>query len=220
MTDPSSLSTPASPRTSGPPPVVASRLRLWLLVGLSLVVFVGAFWLVVAKLPGLLMGPRNGAPAQSSAPTTAPAADIRRIRVSLFYVSDTGLELVPVRREIAYGATPSEHARHIVEAQIQTPPPGFASAIPEGTTLRTVYLAPNGVAFVDLGPEIVANHRGGSLDEALAVYAIVNALTTGMDTTVTSVQILINGKQVDTLAGHIDLRQPLTRSLDWIQKGK
>jgi hypothetical protein len=30
---------------------------------------------------------------------------------------------------------------------------------------------------------------------------------------------LIDGQEVDTLAGHMDLRFPLGKALDWIQKG-
>ena len=32
----------------------------------------------------------------------------------------------------------------------------------------------------------------------------------------TRVQILIDGKEVDTLAGHVDLRRPLAKSLEWV----
>jgi hypothetical protein len=31
------------------------------------------------------------------------------------------------------------------------------------------------------------------------------------------VQILVDGRQVDTLAGHVDLRRPLVKSTMWIQ---
>jgi hypothetical protein len=37
---------------------------------------------------------------------------------------------------------------------------------------------------------------------------------------VSAVQILVDGKAVDTLAGHIDLRHPLERSLKWVRKGQ
>ena len=33
---------------------------------------------------------------------------------------------------------------------------------------------------------------------------------------VTRVQILVDGKEVDTLAGHVDLRHPLAKSLEWV----
>src|SRR5436190_491727 len=55
----------------------------------------------------------------------------------------------------------------------------------------------------------------GSLDEILTVYTIVNALTVNLPA-ITRVQILIDGKEVDTLAGHVDLRHPLAKSLEWV----
>ena len=102
---------------------------------------------------------------------------------------------------------------------MQAPPDGMASAIPAGTTVRALYITPKGEAYIDLSSEVVTGHTGGSLDEALAVYAIVNALTVNMQD-LTAVQILVNGRQVDTLVGHIDLRHPLNRSLKWIQKSQ
>jgi len=81
-----------------------------------------------------------------------------------------------------------------------------------------VFLSDRNEAYVDLGGGIVQNHPGGSLNEALTVYAIVNALTTNLPE-IDAVQLLIEGREVDTLRGHIDLRAPLQRGTDWIQKG-
>jgi hypothetical protein len=36
--------------------------------------------------------------------------------------------------------------------------------------------------------------------------------------TITRVQILIDGREVDTLAGHVDLRRPLARTPEWIEQ--
>ena len=58
-------------------------------------------------------------------------------------------------------------------------------------------------------------HRGGSLDELFTVYALVNAVTSNVPE-VTAVQILIEGREVDTLAGHVDLRHPLERNMKWV----
>ena len=93
------------------------------------------------------------------------------------------------------------------------------SAIAADTKVRGVFLGSRGDAYVDLGGESVAGHTGGSLNEALAVFAIVNALVSNLPG-VTSVQILVDGKEVDTLAGHIDLRQPLSRASKWVRKGQ
>jgi hypothetical protein len=196
-----------------PRPGSMIRVRWSALVGGVAVLLLG-IWLVWAGLPRLLQRtePNPNAPASAG----AGAASTRRIQATLFYVSEDGLRLVPVTRDVVYGATPAEQARRIVEAQVQTPD-GLLSAIPAGTTVRSVFLTEAHEAYVDLGGTIRTGHTGGSLDEALAVYAIVNAVTTNMPD-VTGVQILIDGQEVDTLAGHIDLRFPLARAADWIHK--
>jgi germination protein M len=205
---------------AGSSPTQGSRRGVWTMVGIGLVLVGLGVWLVVAKLPRLLQTPSGAPAATSSSSTTASgSSDSRKIHATLFYVASTGNELVPVSHEVPYGSTPGEQARRIIEAQLLAPPDGLLSAIPSGTLLRTIYLTPNGQAYLDFSPEITTHHTGGSLDEILAVYAIVDALTVNL-ADVTSVQILVDGKEVDTLAGHVDLRTPLTRSLKWVRKGQ
>ena len=100
---------------------------------------------------------------------------------------------------------------------MQPPPEGVISAIPAGTKVRAVYLSPRGEAYIDLTADAVRGHTGGSLDEALAVFALVNVLTVNLPD-ITAVQILVDGKEVDTLAGHVDLRHPLKRALEWVKR--
>jgi len=99
-------------------------------------------------------------------------------------------------------------------AQLGDAPAPYASAIPQGTPLRALFIGERGEAFVDLGGEVRTKHPGGSLEEIFTAYAIVNALTVNLPA-ITRVQILIDGKEVDTLAGHVDLRHPLQKSLKW-----
>src|SRR5262245_11920801 len=206
----------ADAKTPAPKTVAApvSRKTLWTIVGIGGVLAVLGIWLVVHLLPRYLTTPEGGA---TEAPETRTTEE-RRIQSTLFYLSADGESLVPSTRSVLYGATPAEQARKIVEAQIQPPPEGTVSAIPAGTKPLHLFLTKNGQADVDPRPEHVKATTGGSLDEALTIFSIVNALTVNLPD-VTSVQILIDGKEVDTLAGHIDLRQPLTKSLKWIRKG-
>jgi spore germination protein GerM len=126
------------------------------------------------------------------------------------------MSLVGTQREVPVGEGVLEQARHILEAQLGRAPGPLASAIPEGTTLRALYVTERGDAFVDLSGDARAKHTGGTLDELFTVYAIVDALTVNLPA-ITRVQILVEGKEVDTLAGHVDLRHPLQKSLQWIR---
>jgi hypothetical protein len=154
-------------------------------------------------------------PAAAEEPAAAPATP--KIKARLFYLSEDGLRLVAVEREVPFGEGTLEQARRIVEAQVARPEAPNVSAIPEGTRLRALYLDTQGQAFVDLGPEVATAHPGGALDEILTVYSIVNAVTANLPA-VHAVQILVDGHEVDTLAGHVDLRRPLTRGMTWVDE--
>jgi len=207
--------TPARPSVAKSP-APPSRRGLWIALSAGIGLLALGVWLVFAKLPSFLT--RSTEPsASTSGPTKAGEA--RKIQATLFYVSDDGAELVPVNRDVLYGATAVEQAKHIVEAQVAAAPANLASAIPAATKVRAVFLAPHGEAYVDLSADVTTGHSGGSLNEALAVFAVVNALTSNLSG-VTSVQILVEGKEVDTLAGHIDLRQPIGRALKWVRKAQ
>lgn len=207
------------PEGAGPPsdpPPRPPRTRLWLALAGCVVILALGVWFVGSRLSRWLNStPSSGAP---SATTGGAVADTRRIQATLFYVSADGAGLVAVAHDVVFGATPAEQATRIVEAQVAAAPNERLSAIPKGTTVRAVFLTDGHQAYVDLGGTIASGQTGGSLDEALTVYAIVNAVITNLPD-VTGVQILVDGKEVDSLAGHVDLREPLGKATDWIQKG-
>lgn len=199
-------------------PARSERTLAYLLFGGAGLILLGLA-LLIAWLPDLVGRP--DAPAQGGGGATpAPAtAEARTITATLFYVATDGLALVPVSRDVPYGATPAEQARRIADAQLQPPPEGLRSAIPDGTIVRSVYLTPRGEAFVDVSRQMITGHSGGSLNEALAVFAIVNAMVVNLPD-VSAVQILVDGQEVDSITGHLDLRYPLRRSTEWVRKGQ
>jgi germination protein M len=201
------------------------RLLTAMLLGAALALLIGWAWF--GGLPrwssnaqpapsraGVAPGPSSTAPASGQPATPATTEDTRKIRATLFYVADNGVQLTAVDREVGYTDETSEQARLLLEALIKPVQSPLVSAIPEGVTLKAVLLSEKGEAFVDFSPELATKHSGGSLDELLTVYAIVDTLTVNLPA-IARVQILIDGKEVDTLAGHIDLRRPLVKNLAW-----
>jgi spore germination protein GerM len=187
--------------------------RRHLAIGAIALFGLAAAWFLFIGLPRWYAAGQAPAATPAAAPA-APAAAVRKITATLYYVSDDGMALTPVQREVPFGATVVEQARAILEAQIAAAAP-LVSAIPAETKVRDVFITERGDAFVDLSGDLSARHPGGSLDEIFTVYTIVNALTVNLPA-VTHVQILIDGKEVDTLAGHVDLRHPLAKSLEWV----
>lgn len=185
--------------------------------GIAALVLVGAIvaWGLFVLLP------RWDMPAESvesvTPPQTTEEEAVRRIRARLFYLSPQGDQLIGVEQEVPLGDGVMEQAKRIMETQLQRPSPPLVSPIPEGVKLRALFVASRGEAYVDLSREIASAHPGGSLNEILTVYAIVNALTVNLPS-LTGVQILVEGREVDTLNGHVDLRRPMARDLRWVQE--
>jgi spore germination protein GerM len=195
------------------------RARLILFIAIALLAIAGSWWLfrVVSRRTNPAA---TSVSTQTTNPTPAPTATAaRKITATLYFISEDGMNLVGVQREVPFGETVLDQAREIVTAQLAPAPEPFASALPPSTTLRTLYLTDKGDAFVDLSSDARTKHSGGALDELFAVYAVVNALTTNLPA-ITRVQILIDGKEVDTLAGHVDLRHPLQKNLKWVRTEK
>jgi spore germination protein GerM len=170
-------------------------------------------WMLFVGLPGWAV--RRATPASRPA-AGAPAEPGRKIKARLFYVSEDGRKLASVEQEVAFGEDTVQQAREIINAQIAPVLEPLVSAVPAGTRLRALFVTARGEAFVDFSAELAAAHPGGSMNELLTVYTIVHALTVNLPA-VSSVQLLVEGREVDTLAGHVDLRGPITNNLAWVQ---
>jgi len=171
--------------------------------------------LLVWGVPAFLSRKAESTPV--SAATAATSPDTPHITATLYYASSDGRYLVPVRHDVPLASGVVEQGRQILLTELQAAPSPYIKVIPEGTTLRGFYVTDRGDAFVDLGPEIVRAHPGGSLNELLTVYALVNAVTANLPA-VQRVQILVDGKEVDAIAGHVDIRRPLARDASLVRE--
>ena len=170
-------------------------------------------WVLFIGLPRWYGGPvKSGA----AAPLVEPAPQGRKITAHLFYVAEDGARLTSVERDVAYGEGTVEQARAIIAAQLAPVGAPLVSAVPPGTAIRALFVTPQGEAYLDLTSEVVEAHPGGSLNELLTVYTLVDALAANLPA-ISAVQLLVDGKEVDTLAGHIDLRRPLVKNLSLVE---
>jgi len=173
----------------------------------AVVLVAGGGW-AVSRALDRLTGVQPASEPAATAPASPTAKGIAHITATLFYGSSDGHTLVAVRREVPLAEGVVPQGREILTAQLQPAPEGYVSVIPEGTALRAFYITERGDAFVDVSGDMSSRHAGGSTTELLTVYAIVNAVTSNLPT-IRRVQILIDGREADTLAGHVDLRRPL-----------
>lgn len=118
------------------------------------------------------------------------------------YVSDKdGVDLAARRVSIRSG-TPAEEARGAITALLEN-----NETMPHGTRLIDISVK-DSTAYADFSTELSANHQGGSSGELQTIYSIVNTIALNIPE-IKRVQILIAGRSEKTLAGHIDISQPL-----------
>lgn len=127
------------------------------------------------------------------------------IDITLYFGDEQGEKLV---REVRSVPKTEAVAKVAVEELIKGPTQGGEATIPEGTRLLDISIKDE-VADVNLSKEFVDNHSGGSAGERLTVYSVVDTLTEF--STVKKVRFLVEGAAVDTIAGHMDVSQPVQR---------
>lgn len=135
----------------------------------------------------------------------APEKEVREIKV--YFSDEDGILLKAEKHKIEKGDVAFE-AQKAMEALMGGPENvALGNTIPQGTRLLGVRVE-GSTAIVDLSPEVIQNHPGGSSGELQTVYSIVNTLTLNLHE-IKDVQILVGGKKEDTIAGHIDITLPL-----------
>ncbi|MEK7337750.1 MAG: GerMN domain-containing protein [candidate division NC10 bacterium] len=163
-------------------------------------------------LLGRLTAPSGNAPepAPLSVPAPAPLTPGEPGRtVRLFFADPETTALREVSRQVPQGVTPVEEAKRLLDELIRGPGDALAPTIPEGTRVRQLYIDGEGTAYVDFTRELQANHAGGTAGELLTIYSIVDTLASNLEQ-VKRVQLLVEGAEITTLAGHIDARRPFT----------
>ena len=73
-----------------------------------------------------------------------------------------------------------------------------------GSEVRDVYLVDPGLAVIDVNGAFAQGHRSGVLVEELTVASLVQTVSANIPG-ITRVKILVEGKEHDSLAGHVDL---------------
>jgi spore germination protein GerM len=139
-------------------------------------------------------------------------AQKKKRMVYLYFTDEKNAHLMSEERILLVTDDPLEMGRMIIHELIQGPNGNLVRTIPVGTALNAIYISKDGTAFVDFSDMIRENHPGGSQTELLTVYSIVNSIALNIPQ-VEQVKILIDGRESQTLSGHIDLTSPLSADM-------
>jgi spore germination protein GerM len=163
-----------------------------------------AFLLVLLVFGGLLLRHFLVVPAPPP-----PVAEVQRqLRtVTLYFAAADGSGLVAEGREIGDCLVENDCLRGTVQALLDGPVGSLTPVLPPHAVLRGVNVTGSEVQ-VDFDRALVDSHPGGSWGELLTVYALANTVAVNFPH-LRQLRILVEGAAVETLKGHVDLRQPL-----------
>ena len=130
----------------------------------------------------------------------------------LYFADARNPFLVTEKRVMANSGDPGQQGRQLIEKLIEGPHEGSSPTIPKETQLRAFFLLDDGTAVVDFSPEFIENHPGSCRMEQLTLFSVVNSLILNVPE-IKRVKILINGAEMQTLAGHLTLAFPLTADM-------
>lgn len=175
------------------------RPRVLLLVAAGLCLALGLSGCDREEAPA----PTDGAPEVPERSPDAPEA-------VLVFPGAEG-QLVGVRVGLELPEDPQERIRGLLLALLEGPEEDGSLVSPFGSDvgLGEVYLDPRGVAYVDLVSEAHGDPPpSGSRTEMQRVFSVVDTVLLNSEEA-RAVVLLWNGRQRDSLAGHVDTGHPL-----------
>ena len=143
-------------------------------------------------------------------PVDKPSAEPKEksMEVTVYYPDEAGMNLVPVKRKITV-TNDSDKYLAAVNCLLEAPKEEELTKIfPKGAKIIGVDVEKN-TAVVNLDSGITKNFVGGSTGEEFLINSVVDTLTEFKE--INQVAFLIDGREVETLAGHMDLSAPIKR---------
>ncbi|MNH79781.1 Sporulation and spore germination [compost metagenome] len=148
----------------------------------------------------------GGAAQQAAAPSTSEPSDTKSktLAIDAYYTDDQMLELKKVQKEIKYESDQDKYEAALKSLQSSGDSKLFA--LWEKVNFKSVSLK-DGMLTVDI--HLPDEARLGAGGESLALDALKK--TSFQFDEVKSLELLVDGQQVDTLMGHVELEHPMTR---------
>jgi hypothetical protein len=173
---------------------------------LSIAVVVG-----LISLRGLQQRMRGLAETQSAdqkarlevlAPPTSTPSDARG-NAKLYWAAGED-RVAATTVELPLSAELVERAKQVLQALIVDAPSPEQRTIPADATLLAFYLLPDGTAIADFSDQLSSQTASGIESEQVVLDSISRTLENNVPA-VRRLKILIDGREADTLAGHLDL---------------
>lgn len=120
--------------------------------------------------------------------------------------------LIMEERKVKRLGSVTVSAEEIVEEFLKGPSQRGKSDVPPGTKVLGLYFGTDGILYVDLSDEFRRNFHGDALSEFLLLKGLYESIISNVNG-VGDVKILIEGKEMESVGGHLLILYPLKNTL-------
>jgi len=156
----------------------------------------------------------KGSSPQTVAPEAEKTQTNGKLTINVYYPDEQGMKLVAVKKTVKLG-NDDKYTAALKALMSGTKEKGLATIVPKQAKIKSVKVKDD-TAYVDFDENLVKKFIGGSTGEEMLVGSLVNTLTEFSE--IKKIQILVEGKKIDSLAGHFDLTKPVERMTNLIKK--
>ena len=145
---------------------------------------------------------------------------LERRDVTLYFSDRDAEYLVGEMRRITKGKNMEAEAEELLQELILGPKGQLLPTVPPDAELLSFQIDDKGIGRVNFTRALSRRHPGGSSAEMMTVYSVVNSLALNFPE-VKKVQFLVDGEEIETIAGHLSLRHPISPKHDLVRdRGK
>jgi len=147
-------------------------------------------------------------------PVDLDALKKKEKQIAKIYFSDPQERfLMPEKRYVIKENDAAAQAKEIVKALLEGSKAGLVNTFPAGVVLIDVKVGDTGIAFVNFNRNLIKKYQGGSTAEMATIYSLTNSITQNIHS-IKKVKILVEGKELSSIKGHISTQKAFSPDLE------
>jgi hypothetical protein len=149
-------------------------------------------------------------------PVDMDALKKKEKQVAQIYFSDPQERfLMPEKRYVIKENDAAAQTKEIVKALLEGSKAGLVNTFPVGVVLIDVKVGDAGIASVNFSKNLIKKYQGGSTAEMATIYSLTNSITQNIPG-IKKVKILVEGKELSSIKGHISTQKAFSPDLELI----
>ncbi|MGA2780512.1 MAG: GerMN domain-containing protein [Smithella sp.] len=133
--------------------------------------------------------------------------------VQIYFSDPQERFLMPEKRYVIKEKDAAAQAKEIVKALLEGSKAGLVNTFPAGVVLIDVKVGDAGIAFVNFSKNLIKKYKGGSTAEMATIYSLTNSITQNIPS-IKKVKILVEGKELSSIKGHISTQKAFSPDLE------